>query len=186
MRRTGVRPRVDQVAELTRGLRLPLEPIANDHLELLAERLQQAFDHIRVHEPTTVAMGQEREVTALMYARLNRMIEEDPLWRQLVMWVGRGSEKHQLRRVSPRESSGPVDCSVRGKPALPLGRGGEDSRHRGVENGSVVLQERNSPFCAGQVCVGQPRGIHARLRSGWIVDRSDTQSLPVGRRGFGT
>ena len=92
MRRSGVRPRVDQVAELTRGLRLPLEPIADDHLEVLAERLQQAFDDIRVHEPTTVAMGEEREVTALMYARLNRMIEEDPLWRQLVIWVGRGSE----------------------------------------------------------------------------------------------
>ena len=89
MRRSGVRPRVDQVAELTCGLRLPLEPIANDHLEVLAERLQQAFDDVRVHAPATVATGEEPEVTALMYARLNRMIEEDPLWRQLVLWVGR-------------------------------------------------------------------------------------------------
>ena len=92
MRRSGVRPRVDQVAELTRGLRLPLEPIANDHLEVLAERLRQAFDDVRVRAPSTVATGDESEVTALMQARLNRMIEEDSLWRQLVLWVGRGTE----------------------------------------------------------------------------------------------
>lgn len=47
MRRSEVRPRVDQVAELTHGLRLPLEPIANDHLEVLAERLRQAFNDVR-------------------------------------------------------------------------------------------------------------------------------------------
>ena len=92
MRRSGVRPRVDQVAELTRGLRLPLEPIANDHLEVLAECLQQAFDDVRVYAPTTVTMGEESEVTALMEARLNRMIEEDSLWRQLVHCVVRGKE----------------------------------------------------------------------------------------------
>ena len=92
MRRSGVRPRVDQVAELTSGLPLPLEPIANDHLEVLAERLRQAFDDVRVRAPTTVATGKESEVTALMQARLNRMIEEDSLWRQLVLWVGRGTE----------------------------------------------------------------------------------------------
>ena len=92
MRRSGVRPRVDQVAELTRGLTLPLEPIANDHLEVLAERLRQAFDDVRVRWPITVATGDESEVTALMQARLNRMIEEDPLWRQLVLCVGRGME----------------------------------------------------------------------------------------------
>ena len=92
MRRSGVRPRVDQVAELTRGLRLPLGPIANDHLEVLAECLRQAFDDIRAHWPTTVATGEESEVTALMEARLNRMIDEDSLWRQLVHCVARGKE----------------------------------------------------------------------------------------------
>ena len=92
MRCPGVRPRVDQVAALTCGLRLPLEPIANDHLEVLAERLRQAFDDVRARAPSTVATGKESEVAALMQARLNRMIEEDPLWRQLVLCVGRGTE----------------------------------------------------------------------------------------------
>lgn len=92
MRRPGVRPRVDQVAELTRGLRLPLEPISDDHLQILAEGLRQAFDHVRVHAPSKVCTGEEPEVTALMHARLNGMLHEDSLWRQLVLWVGRGAE----------------------------------------------------------------------------------------------
>ena len=86
----GVRPRHDQVAELTRGVRLPLPPIAHEHLEILAEGLWQAFDYLRVHAPDRVATGEEPEVTALMHARLNKL--QDPLWRQLVLCVGRGAE----------------------------------------------------------------------------------------------
>ena len=89
---TAARPRYDQVAELTRGLRLPLPAIANDHLEVLAERLQRAFDDVRAHEPDAVATGTEPEVTALMESRLNSLIREDPLWGQLVLCVGRGVE----------------------------------------------------------------------------------------------
>ena len=92
MKRRAVRPRRDQIAELTRGVRLPLAPIAKDHLEILAEGLREAFDDIRTNEPATVASGEEPEVTALMQARLNRLIQEDSLWRQLVLWVGRGTE----------------------------------------------------------------------------------------------
>ena len=92
MRSPAARPRHDQVAELTRGLRLPLAAIADEHLKILAEGLRQAFDDIRVHAPATVDTGEEPEVTALMQARLNRLIHEDSLWRQLVLWVGRGTE----------------------------------------------------------------------------------------------
>ena len=89
---SAARPRYDQVAELTRGLRLPLAAIADDHLEVLAERLQQAFDDVCVDYPDTVATGEEPEVTTLMQNRLNRLINEDPLWGQLVRYVGRGTE----------------------------------------------------------------------------------------------
>ena len=92
MRGPAVRPRHDQVAELTRGVRLPLARIADEHLEILAEALQQAFDDVRVRAPDTVAAGDEPEVTALMQARLNGMIQEDSLWGQLVLGVGRGPE----------------------------------------------------------------------------------------------
>ena len=102
MRGPAVRPRHDQVAELTRGVQLPLAPIADDHLKILAERLRQAFDDVRQHAPTTVATGEEPEVTALMQARLNRLIHEDSLWGQLVLSVGAGNGEHQFRWVSPR------------------------------------------------------------------------------------
>ena len=92
MRGSAVRPQHDQVAELTRGLRLPLAAIADDHLKILADGLRQAFYDINVHWPAKVATGEEPEVTALMQARLNRLIDEDSPWRQLVLWVGRGTE----------------------------------------------------------------------------------------------
>lgn len=92
MRSPAVRPRHDQVAELTRAVRLPLEAIKDDHLKILAEGLRQAFDDIRMRTPDTVATGEEPEVTALMQARLNAMIQEDSLWGRLVLWVGRGTE----------------------------------------------------------------------------------------------
>ena len=92
MRGRKVRPRPDQIAELTRGLRLPLEPIADEHLEILAKGLQQAFDDIRASAPDAVAVGEEPEVTALMAARLKRLVGEDPFWRQLVLYVAREEE----------------------------------------------------------------------------------------------
>ena len=92
MRSPAPRPRPDQVAELTRGLRLPLAAIADDHLEILAERMRQAFDEVRADYPNTVARGEEAEVTTLMQNRLNRLINKDPLWGQLVCYIGRGTE----------------------------------------------------------------------------------------------
>ena len=92
MRGSAVRPRHDQVGELTRGVRLPLAAITEDHLQVLADGLRQAFDDVRLREPATVGTGEEPEVTALMQARLNGLIHEDSLWGQLVLWVGRGAE----------------------------------------------------------------------------------------------
>ena len=89
---SGIRPRPDQVAELTRGLTLPLPEVSTDHLQVIAEGLLRAFSDVRAGSPTTVASGTEAEVTALMEARLNTMIEEDPLWGQLVLCVARGKE----------------------------------------------------------------------------------------------
>lgn len=85
-------PRPDQIAELTRGLELPLVAIEDVYLEVIAEGLGKAFDQIREHSPSTISGGDEAEVTALLQAKLNAMIEEDPVWRQLVASVVRGQE----------------------------------------------------------------------------------------------
>ena len=92
MRGQTVRPRPDQIAELTRGVCLPLAPIEDEYLEILAEGLRRAFRDVRKHAPDTVTSGGEAEVSALMQARLNRLVQEDSLWRHLVLWVGRGAE----------------------------------------------------------------------------------------------
>ena len=92
MRAAGIRVRADQVDELTRGIQLPLPAIADVHMEILAAGLLRAFRDISRTEPHTVAFGSEAEVTALMEARLNRLIEEDSLWGQLVLCVARGKE----------------------------------------------------------------------------------------------
>lgn len=88
----AIRPRPDQIAELTRGLELPLPKVSTVHLEIIAEGLLNAFSQVRASSPTTVMSGSEAEVTALLEARLNSMVEEDPLWRQLVLCAVRGKE----------------------------------------------------------------------------------------------
>lgn len=85
-------PRPDQIAELTRGLELPLAAIDDVYLHIIAGGVVQAFKDIRDSAPRAVATGNEAEVTALLEARLNRMIEEDKVWRQLVISVVRGKE----------------------------------------------------------------------------------------------
>jgi len=87
-----IHARLDQVAELTRGLFLPLPEVSGDHLEVIAEGLLRAFADVRAQWPSTVASGSEAEVTALMEARLNSMVEQDALWGQLVLCVARGKE----------------------------------------------------------------------------------------------
>jgi hypothetical protein len=85
-------PRPDQIAELTRGLDLPLAALDEVYLQIIAEGVGQAFQDIRTSAPTSVSTGDEAEVTTLLVARLNRMIEEDTVWRQLVTCVVRGAE----------------------------------------------------------------------------------------------
>lgn len=85
-------PRPDQIAELTRGLDLPLAAIDDVYLHLIADGVVQAFNDIRATAPSILATGDEAEITALLAARLNRMIEEDRVWRQLVTCVVRGAE----------------------------------------------------------------------------------------------
>ena len=59
-------------------------------MEVLGEGLRQAFDELCVDQPVTLASGNENEVTALMEARLNMLIEKGSLWGQLVDSVARG------------------------------------------------------------------------------------------------
>lgn len=87
-----VRPRLEQVAELTRGIRLPTSAVTDIHLQILAEGLREAFNDLREREAATITSGDEPEVTAMLHARLNGLIKENSLWSQLVLCVIRGGE----------------------------------------------------------------------------------------------
>lgn len=84
--------RPDQIGLLTRGLRLPLPAVDTVHLELIAEGLRRAFHEIRADYPSVVTTGSEAEVTALLEARLNALVGEDPFWTHLVLCAVRGKE----------------------------------------------------------------------------------------------
>ena len=90
MKGPGLWTRHDLVSELTRGVELPLAPLSEEHLIILAQGLCQAFHDIR--DNPAVATGSEPDINAWMEARLNTLHQDNPLWRQLVSHVGRGKE----------------------------------------------------------------------------------------------
>lgn len=82
----------DQIAALVQGVRLPVERIADDYLNIIAEALGAAFEEAGLASPTIMATGTEAEITALLESILKRRIDEDPIWRGVVSHVGRGTE----------------------------------------------------------------------------------------------
>lgn len=87
-----VHPREDQVAELTRGQSLPLAPIHEVHLIIIAEGLTRAWNDLLAERRSILLSGGETEVNTLIETRLNALLEEDELWSQLVRGVARGKE----------------------------------------------------------------------------------------------
>ncbi len=87
-----IHPREEQVAELTRGQRLPLAPVHETHLKFIAEMLTGAWNDLLEKRRSILLSGGEIEINALIEARLITLLEEDKLWAQLVRAVARGKE----------------------------------------------------------------------------------------------
>jgi hypothetical protein len=87
-----ITPRPNQIFELIRGLDLPLVALASEHLEVMAEVIGDAWQDLLATQAETLAKGTEPEVSALLATRLNALLDEHPLWQQLVRSVSRGSE----------------------------------------------------------------------------------------------
>ncbi|HXO71076.1 MAG TPA: hypothetical protein VN838_19105 [Bradyrhizobium sp.] len=85
-------PRLDQIAELTRGIELPLQPLHEEHLRIIAEGLFDAWTDLLQRHAQVVLTDNEAAINALMETRLLARIEEDPLWAQMVRAVARGRE----------------------------------------------------------------------------------------------
>ena len=85
-------PRPEQIDELTRGIELPLAALHLEHLSLIADVVALAWDDLARNQARTLAAGSEAEINALLEARLSRLLDEHPLWDQLVRSVARGKE----------------------------------------------------------------------------------------------
>ena len=92
MNPSRVRPREDQVAELTRGQVLPLTPLLEIHLRFIAEVLVRAWNDLLAERRSILVSGGETEINTLIESRLNTLLEEDGLWSLLVRVVTRGKE----------------------------------------------------------------------------------------------
>ncbi|MFA6125612.1 MAG: hypothetical protein WCS75_07450 [Sphingomonas sp.] len=92
MRSPTLRPRDNQIAELTCGQRLPLDPIAEAHLDVIFETVARVWQELKDEQSQALTDGSEAEINALMESRLNGLWRKDPLWSQLVSSVARGKE----------------------------------------------------------------------------------------------
>ena len=92
MNSNRVHPREDQIAELTRGQSLPLAPLHEIHLIIIAEVLTRAWNDLLVDRRSILLSGGETEVNTLIVTRLNALLDEDSLWSLLVRSVTRGTE----------------------------------------------------------------------------------------------
>lgn len=90
MRGKSIHPRPAHIAELTRGQTLPLEPISEIHLEIIADYLAQEWSELLHSCPEILASDDEVEANASMEIRLNNL--DDPIWRSLVSLVVRGAD----------------------------------------------------------------------------------------------
>jgi hypothetical protein len=85
-------PRLDQIAELTRGTDLPLPPLHREHLRFIVEVVCTAWAVLRERHSHVLLRRDEAEITSLLESRLLAFLDEEPLWAQMVRAVARGRE----------------------------------------------------------------------------------------------
>ncbi len=71
---------------------LPFVALREEHLLVVAEVLVLAWSDLLSSESATLRTGSEAEINALMATRLSQLIDEHPLWEQMVRSVTRGTE----------------------------------------------------------------------------------------------
>lgn len=85
-------PRPEQVAELTRGISLPLPAVDEEYLLIIVETLVSVWAELLTRPNTKVLEQDEPSITALIEARLNTLRNENSLWEMLVSAAIRGRE----------------------------------------------------------------------------------------------
>jgi hypothetical protein len=131
MSQKSIRPRPEQVAELTRGREIPFDALPEINLRILAEVLASAWNDLLQTQRQILLTGGETEVNTLLTSRLNALLVEDKVWRLFVCGVTRGAESisydgsHLEKRpdlsliLTFRDPSFPliVECKILDKPS---------------------------------------------------------------------
>lgn len=85
-----IKPRPEQVAELTRNIKvLPLPPLHHLHLKLIVKILAKVWNELLTRCKNQIQIGDEPEVTTLVISVLNNLRDEIPEWKRLVNCVCR-------------------------------------------------------------------------------------------------
>lgn len=92
MNAARLRPRPEQIGELTRGLSLPLPHIPHKVMLVVVGVLEQAWMDISGRHPDILTHGSEAEISTLLESRLIAMRDEDSCWESLISGVSRGRE----------------------------------------------------------------------------------------------
>jgi hypothetical protein len=85
-------PRHDQIELLTRGLDLPFAALRDEHLSAIADIIVAAWADLLQSHSATLLAGTEAEINALMETKLGQLLDEHPLWEQMVRCITRGKE----------------------------------------------------------------------------------------------
>jgi hypothetical protein len=85
----NITPRPEQIAEFTRGRKIPFDPLPESNLKTIAEVLASVWNELLKNHKKTILSGEETEVNALLESRLNALLDEDTAWSLLVSSVAR-------------------------------------------------------------------------------------------------
>lgn len=85
-------PRIDQVSELTRGLRLPMPAVASVHLSVILDGIRRAFEGLVADYGAALATKSESELNSLLQGRFNSLCAGEKLLSLMVACVVRGGE----------------------------------------------------------------------------------------------
>ena len=120
MSQPGHPPRDYQIAELTRGVVLPLPALQPRHLTIIAELLVLAWKGLLETQMQVMRTKAEPEINTLMASRLHHILDEGQPWAALIRNVSRGEElcDHDGRSLEKRPD---LSIFLTGRPlGLPL------------------------------------------------------------------
>lgn len=85
-------PRDYQIAELTRGVQLPLPKLQRRHVTSVADLIITAWQDLLKTQAVVMKNGGETDVNALMKTKINRICGQKTEWSTLVSGVSLGTE----------------------------------------------------------------------------------------------